>query len=55
MYGYTSTRGKTVPQYVRRRKHAEEDLQPRKLYYSGRLAPAPWKIKTVETTGLFFL
>jgi hypothetical protein len=33
------TRGKTVPQYVRRREHTEEDLQPRKLYYSGRLAP----------------
>jgi len=40
---YTRTRGKTVPQYVRRREQAEEDLQPRKLYYSGRLAPARGK------------
>lgn len=38
--GIRSLEGKlyAFPRYVRRREHAaEEDLQPRKLYYSGRL------------------
>lgn len=41
IYIYTrALEGKLLPRYVRCREHAEEDLQPRKLYYSGPLAPA---------------
>lgn len=50
----TRTRGKTVPQYVRCREHMEEDLQPRKLYYSGRLAPAV-ENKDCRNKGFFLL
>lgn len=53
-YRYTHSRENRVPQYVRCREHTE-DLQPRKLYYSGRLGSGREKIKTVETRGFYAL
>jgi len=44
------------PQYVRRREHAaEEDLQPRKLYYSGRLGQSCSAVENKDCRNKGFL
>lgn len=44
------------PRYVRRREHAaEEDLQPRKLYYSGRLGQSRSAVENKDCRNKGFL